>query len=454
MKCRIATVLAVLVSLMISIRVAGAQNLLEKLIMPGPLAEAHVKFEKECEKCHKPFSRAAQTQLCLDCHKEVSADRRQNSRFHGRHPDAAKRDCKYCHSEHKGRSADIIQFDRQTFNHGFADFDLKGMHKTAQCEGCHVAKTAYRKAPKQCFDCHKTDDPHKGRLGERCANCHNESSWRQVKTFDHGKTKFPLEGAHAKVSCATCHAGERYKDIERTCVACHRIQDVHAGRYGAKCETCHGTSEWKVARFDHDKTKFSLHGAHAKVKCDACHTGDLYRDKLATTCASCHGKTDPHKGKLGTRCERCHNESNWRQNVLFDHDLSRFPLIGLHAAVPCEECHRSTSYKDAPVACAKCHSDWHQGRIGSKCELCHNPNGWARWRFDHARQTRFKLTGAHEKIRCEACHTERNPRNLKLAIDCYSCHRKADAHNGTFGRACDRCHTTSDWRRLSIRNFR
>ena len=431
--------------------VVAAQNILEKLVIPGPVIQGHAKFEQECNKCHEPFSRQSQTRLCLDCHKETAADRRSHKGFHGLEPNAVKQECRHCHTDHKGREADINQLDRETFNHAYSNYQLKDAHKAVRCEGCHLPKVIFRKAPGRCFDCHKRADPHKSRLGEKCDGCHTESKWSKVKPYDHSKTKFALEGAHKDVGCATCHAGELYKDIARTCVSCHRLQDVHSGRYGPKCETCHNQSKWKTVRFDHDKTKYPLRGAHVRVKCDACHIGDIYRQKLATTCVSCHKKDDPHKNELGSHCERCHNDRNWRQESSFDHDITRFPLIGLHASVPCEECHRSPIYKNEPVACEKCHKDKHEGRLGSKCSYCHNPNGWTRWRYDHATQAKYPLTGAHRKIMCEACHTTKNSPNLKLATDCYYCHRKDDAHIGALGQLCERCHATEDWRKLTIR---
>lgn len=430
---------------------ASAQSVLEKLVMPGPLAEGHAKYEGECARCHEPYSRSSQTKLCLDCHKDITADRATGSGLHGRDRLAKAGDCKQCHTEHKGREADITQFDRETFSHDATNFALTGAHRTASCDGCHVGKAKFRKAPTVCFECHKKVEPHRGRLGERCENCHNVFKWRDTKPFDHGKTHFPLVGAHKDVRCTTCHAGEVYKELAVTCVSCHRLQDVHAGRYGEKCDSCHEQVKWRPGRFDHSKTHFPLRGAHEKVKCDSCHTGNLHRDKLATTCVSCHRKQDPHQGKLGERCERCHGETDWRKSVSFDHDLSRFPLVGLHATVPCEECHRSPTYKGEPTVCEKCHRDYHQGRLGGRCADCHNPNGWSRWRFDHARQTAWPLTGAHQKLVCEACHKAPSPPTLKLATDCYSCHRAADPHGGNYGRSCERCHVTTSWRKLSLR---
>jgi hypothetical protein len=131
----------------------------------------------------------------------------------------------------------------------------------------------------------------------------------------------------------------------------------------------------------------------------------------------------------------------------FDHDLTRFPLIGLHAAAPCESCHRTANYKEAPLACKECHKDTrHEGRLTVGCSRCHNPNGWDRWRFDHTRETRFTLTGAHTKAHCHACHQAKNVAKIELPRDCRGCHASDDAHQGSFGSNCEKCHTTATFK--------
>lgn len=415
--------------------------------MPGDVIEGHVKFEKTCESCHEPFSKESQRRLCLDCHKDVAKDIGGKTGLHGKRPDIGKVECKHCHTDHKGRKADIVQFDPQTFNHTFTDFELSGAHKTLQCQGCHASDKKYRSASLTCVGCHKKDDQHKGALGEKCAGCHNDETWSRQKPFDHAKTRFPLDGAHKDVKCAICHAGERYKDLPRACLSCHRADDAHGGRYGDKCESCHASAKWSKAHFDHDKTKFPLRGGHQKVRCDKCHTGDLFKQKLSVECVACHKKSDLHKGQLGERCARCHTETGWRKKVEFDHDLTRFPLIGLHVTVPCEECHRSNTFKDAPAACESCHKDTHhQGTLGSACSRCHNPNGFQRWIFNHDKQTMFVLTGAHKDLACRACHSSAVVQKVTVPTTCFGCHRSDDAHRGAFGRACDTCHTTETFR--------
>lgn len=436
------------VVLIATIGCAQGQRLIESLVIPGPVVEGHAKLESQCEKCHEPFSRATQSRLCLDCHKEIVGDRQERRGFHGKQIDARDRECRACHTEHKGRNADVVGLDRERFDHDLTNYRLVDAHRTVECNSCHAARTPFHKTSSKCADCHKKADPHKGRLGDRCDNCHSPTDWRNVKSFDHGKTKFPLEGAHKEVACATCHAGEAYKDLAQSCVSCHRIQDIHGERYGDKCETCHNQSKWKEAKFDHDKTKFQLRGAHAKAKCDVCHTGNLYRDKLNVACVTCHKNQDAHKGQLGDRCERCHNDADWRKNIAFDHDRTRFALTGEHAVAPCEGCHSSANYKDAPIQCEKCHKDSrHQGRLGANaaCGKCHNPSAWSRWKFDHGRATRFPLTGAHQRAKCESCHSVKNPPTLALPMACESCHK--DYHRGYLGQRpkCATCHDTSAW---------
>lgn len=434
-------------------RPALAQTLFEKLVMPGPLTQSHAKYEETCDKCHTPFKRETQSALCLDCHDKVAADRKSKQGFHGKSPAASSSECRHCHTDHKGRKHDIVLLDTDTFDHGQTDFMLEGKHAGVSCQGCHKPAKARRDTPTRCVDCHRSSDPHKGRLGEDCTSCHTPKTWRERKTFDHAKTKFPLVESHIKVPCGKCHAGEVYKGAPTTCSGCHGVQDVHKGELGSRCETCHQPKTWKTVKFDHARdTKFALRGAHKTAKCNACHAGNTYDVELPTTCNGCHGQQDPHKGSLGTSCARCHNESGWQKRVDFDHDMTRFPLIGLHAAVGCDSCHRSKSFKDTPRTCVACHADnEHKSRLGTECARCHTPNGWQRWTFDHQRESGFELTGAHAKRSCHACHSSPSSGRIKAPRTCIGCHSADDVHSGSFGQTCDTCHTTEDFRTPRLR---
>ena len=434
---------------------ASAQNSLEKLLMPGPLSSAHAKFEENCNNCHLAFSKKSQDKLCLGCHKPIQADRTASTGFHGRSPLMTGQNCNNCHTEHQGRDASIVWLGKDTFDHGQTDYPLTGAHRYVDCGDCHVKGKKYSEASSTCFGCHEKTQPHKGNLGEKCETCHQVSKWNVVAQFDHAKTAFPLQGKHASVKCQNCHLGEVYKGLPSTCNDCHAVQDVHEQRFGSKCETCHTVASWKDAKFDHAKnTRFALRGAHATANCQDCHHGN-FTVKLSMACIDCHVKQDVHKATLGKNCDDCHNEVAWRNDVKFDHDVTKYPLIGLHIAVACESCHKSAVFNEAKMECADCHQsdDTHHGRFTLACANCHSPNGWDRVDFDHATQTKFALTGAHAKTGCYDCHQQENVSSAKLPTTCYACHKAQDVHHGAYGQNCARCHTTATFKDAFIRRL-
>jgi hypothetical protein len=247
--------------------------------------------------------------------------------------------------------------------------------------------------------------------------------------------------------------------LATTCVGCHERDDndkAHKGRYGSRCESCHTARGWRAVTFRHERdARFALRGQHVETRCDACHAGSLYRDRLDAACPACHARDDRergHRGQLGNACESCHDERSWR-DVRFDHDRSGFPLKARHAGVACTRCHATPAFKDAKTSCASCHAkdDAHRARLGRKCEQCHSERDWKTATFDHARQTSFVLDGRHARIRCTACHVKPTPGRATLPSECISCHRNEDVHFTTKGLDCQRCHVATGWRDVTDR---
>lgn len=431
---------------------AWAQGL-ESVLAPGKLTEAHAKYEDDCKQCHVRFDRNAQDGLCLSCHEKVDGDMRSRSGLHGLRMPSTRQACRSCHTEHKGRAARIAEFDTQRFDHTATDFALRGEHLKTECRQCHMPAHKYRDAAHDCLSCHRKDDTHKGSLGPQCANCHTEVNWKQAK-FDHGKTRFALSGKHVDAPCADCHKDKNYKETPRACVACHRRVDEqkgHKGQFGEKCESCHGSTSWRTTTFNHDTdTRYILRGGHRQAECGACHTGPLYRQKLATDCIGCHRSDDKHKGSLGRECASCHTERDWKERSRFDHGKTAFALLGKHLQTECKACHKSALFKDAPTDCIGCHrkDDRHEGTLGENCASCHGERDWKNTagRFDHGR-THFALRNAHARttLACSACHLDL--RSLrKTPTECVACHRKDDRHEGQLGAQCQQCHGDSNWR--------
>lgn len=421
---------------------------IESIMAPGKLSRAHTKYEDDCAQCHVKFDRQGQDRRCLDCHKETRRDVEAHTGFHGKMKQQA---CRSCHTEHKGLDTRLYVLDKTQFDHKITDYTLQGKHQKVECEKCHVSGKLYRDAPSACSACHKKDDTHKGSLGQACADCHTESSWKETK-FDHSKTHFELTGKHADVKCAECHRDNVYKDTPQKCFSCHKKDDElkgHKGLYGEKCESCHASKSWKSILFKHDQdTKYVLNGKHRTAKCSACHTTNPYRERTSQACVSCHRKDDKHKDSLGRNCETCHSEKSWTETVRFDHAKTDFPLLGKHPKVECKSCHEGAMYRQASKECVACHKkdDKHAATLGTQCADCHTANDWKATLFKHDK-SRFRLRNAHaaQAVTCEACH-----KNVKSFRDtpmlCISCHKKDDKHEGQIGSQCENCHTDKDWK--------
>jgi hypothetical protein len=421
---------------------------LESVLSPGTIAAGHQKIEHDCSACHIRGDRQAQDGLCADCHKEVREDIRQHTGFHGRREPAA---CRSCHHEHKGRDKLLSAFDAKSFDHSKTDFALNDKHSSTECVKCHVAGKKWSAAPHECVACHLKDDVHKNGLGRACQDCHKTKSWRETE-FDHGKkTRFALVDKHEAARCDACHANGRYKETPRTCVACHRKDDEHKGHNGERCETCHGAKAWKPSTFNHDSdTHYALKDKHRQVKCNACHTAPIYKQKLGKACVDCHQKDDKHKESLGKDCAACHTERSWKEPPGFNHDKSRFPLLGKHAKTACKDCHTDTMFRQTASDCLACHrkDDKHLGSLGTACADCHRETSWKETtgRFDHQR-TRFPLRNAHAqaKVQCKACHAD--AAHFKdTGRDCIACHRKDDKHEASLGDRCEACHNDLNWK--------
>lgn len=448
---------ALATALLMASSIAAAQSL-ESAVMPGSVIQGHADLEGACQNCHIRFDRAAQRKLCLDCHKPVAADVNAGIGYHGR---IKERECRACHTDHRGRGARIVKLDETKFDHAQTDFALRGKHRGRTCASCHRAKAKFSQAPSDCVSCHRKEDKHKNGLGPKCENCHNESSWKEAR-FDHARTKFPLRLSHADptLKCTDCHLDNKFVDTPRECVSCHRqddLKDGHKGHFGARCESCHNEGEWKASIFRHDRdTHFSLLDRHRIAKCGSCHRAPLYKEKTPTRCVACHRADDNekgHRGSLGDKCDKCHNAKSWKGSS-FEHDRdTKFPLREKHKAAKCGSCHKDAAMREKlPQKCIACHEKddrdkGHKGRYGDKCETCHNEKAFKPSVFDHGRDTPFPLAGKHARAGCDSCH--RGPLyRSKTESRCLACHEKDDVHFGSFDLKCDTCHVADDWRKV------
>ena len=393
----------------------------------GPMAIRYNPISMACRSCH------------ADLHQGQFAARGSPS---GGRRDA--KDCSFCHP--------TASFGKTVFTHDdrrFTTFALAGKHAALSCDACHrpvqlaadvrdgplsTAAANLRGVPRR-FSSRRLQGVRAlkraasvvvallaasaARFGEaaprraravapaspsaatNCAACHVETGWTQIR-FDHERTGFPLEEAHARLGCRACHQRDFRARVPDSCSGCHR--DRHAGELGLHCEGCHDENSWRNTLFGPDThrfTSFPLTGKHAVIPCRECH-GDL-RDmtfsRAPVPCVGCHRvdyeaarsrSVDHVAAGFDTACQTCH--STWRFSpARFEaHDLCFLVSTGPHRAIPCAQCHTtvtglalSGSCATGTSRCVGCHAhecarsdQQHQNVMGyscadRKCYECH-----------------------------------------------------------------------------------
>src|SRR5437879_3036429 len=446
----------------------------------------------ECTQCHvKPvFTNAGKN--CQDCHTDV-------------HQRKMGTNCAQCHTVQGWNTA--VQQVKEHQNR----FPLLGAHAAVQCEDCHkgAAVGQFKGLSTACVSCHradfqKTTNPNHvtSQFPQNCQMCHTFDSWIGA-TFNHAgpPANFPLTGAHATIACTTCHINNNYNltTPPNACgnSGCHLTtwqQTTNPNHSAAptvfpvaNCSTCHTTTTWTTATFDHSTTGFPLTNSHqlapaGKVTaCTDCHINNNYNlttPPNACGNSGCHlttwqQTTNPVHSSAGApfaaaNCSTCHNTIAWT-TAAFDHSTTGWPLTGSHQMSPagkvnaCTDCHVSNNYTftSANTDCYGCHKTAWQSTttLGGgvpnhvaanfptpMCLSCHDTVLWSDGKFDHS-TTGFPLQGPHMLPprttvtgaigpmvnACTDCHTGGNYTAGYPTMDCYGCHQTYYTNAQTYG---------------------
>ena len=260
---------------------------------------------------------------------------------------------------------------------------------------------------------------------------------------------FPLTGKHAELTCQNCHSNMTYAGTPNQCAVCHSNVVPINHFDGMVCSTCHTTSAWKPASFDH--------AAVGATDCQSCHSGDKPNNHFSGQCSSCHNTNAwkpasfDHAVAGATDCQGCHS-GNKPNN---------------HFSGQCSSCHNTNAWKPANLDhaaagltdCQGCHSgNKPNNHFSGQCSSCHNTNAWKPANLDHAAAGLTDCQGCHSGNKpnnhfsgqCSSCHTTNawKPASFSHAnagaTDCQSCH-SGDKPNNHFSGQCSSCHNTNSW---------
>lgn len=164
----------------------------------------------------------------------------------------------------------------------------------------------------------------------------------------------------------------------------------------------------------------------------------------------------PHGKNLSLDCENCHSQNTWKvniQEIKFDHNKTKFELIGQHKRVDCRKCHVELKFENTKSDCFDCHKDIHKTSVGFDCKRCHSTFSWLIEDINIIHNnSRFPLVGNHKNLNCQRCHKSFALLSFEVIdIECYSCHKKdyESASNPNhllagFPRICNDCHNIYD----------
>jgi nitrate/TMAO reductase-like tetraheme cytochrome c subunit len=279
-----------------------------------PLAGGHLAVT--CAGCHGDGVFRGKPMTCVSCHQAKFNATTKPSHTASGFPTT----CETCHS--------VNAWTPASFNHATTRFPLTGLHASVSCTGCH-GDGVFKGKTMLCSGCHQakyaaTTKPKHTTVAfaTTCESCHTTAGW-VPSSWSHSVTRFPLTGAHVSQTCLACHGDLVYRGKSMVCSSCH-LTDYNTttnpnhktAAFPTTCESCHTTTQWKGATFNHDGW-FPIYSGKHKAKwttCTQCHTNSAnYKD---FTCLTCHEHAQTtmdakHKGRNGYAyqsplCYSCH----------------------------------------------------------------------------------------------------------------------------------------------------
>jgi len=226
----------------------GSTAAWQRMANPGTLSEAHAFLDHNCSACHTPLKGAEATN-CIVCHaNDDDILQRQPTAFH-----ADVGNCQACHSEHRGRHAEMTKMDHSAL----ATIGRKQLQESASTDSEAAALLAWIKKSGpggarpphsdfvhpdlttnermlNCATCHQSDDRHFALFGNDCSSCHESTRWT-LPEFRH-------PSASSK-DCAQCHQAPPSHYMMHFKMISAKV----AGKPHAKvseCYTCHQTTSW------------------------------------------------------------------------------------------------------------------------------------------------------------------------------------------------------------------
>ncbi len=431
----------------------------------------HIPTSNQCDTCHtnytafKPakMNHAGTTAQCSTCHSGSYTAVNAQSKPLTHIPTSVQ--CDTCHSNgfvsfmpspmnHAGTASPVAAGNCITCHGDSAPYLIyNAQHKsanhvptTAQCDTCHRSLTTWATATYT----------HAATAAGTCDTCHKAGGAGLPKPSNHIPTTAQCDTCH-KSYTAFAPANMDHTGTAGNCLSCHNGSYVsvnaqarsaaHIPIGAQSCDTCHGTTVWKPAVYNHTGV--------AAGTCANCHNGTQALGKPANhlptsaACDVCHANFTAfapakmnHAGSTGPvsagNCSTCHSGTYLSINAQVK------PSTHVSTTAQCDTCHRSTTtwatatFSHDATAVGRC-STCHNGTTAlgkptthipssAQCDTCHkNYTGFRPAAMNHA-----GTTGPTAAGNCATCHG-----GAYVSVNALA---KPTTHIPVTGQ-CDTCHT-------------
>ena len=190
------------------------------------------------------------------------------------------------------------------------------------------------------------DDAHKGRLGNKCEQCHVETG---DNTFNHNTmSAFQLDGKHLEVRCADCHPSITFKprptDLLRLPPRARRSTRASTAR---GCEQCHSTRDVGGHQAAARRRRLLAQGHARQHRVRALPHATTARSPAPATSAS---TATARTTSTATRCRRAAASATRSGRSRRRGSITRrvgCNLTGLHRTIACFDCHKNGNFSGA-----------------------------------------------------------------------------------------------------------
>ena len=319
------------------------------------------------------------------------------------------------------------------------------------------------------------------RAGHACETCHTPSTWsNQREMFQvHNRTRFPLFAVAREAGLPGLPPRPAARPSTRprppsaapampaTYERDHEPEPRPAG-FSRRCEDCHRvTARAGRARPSRTRRRFPLAGGHAGLACARCHAGRRLTRLADARASPATSRTTPRASEPQPRRRRLPDaraspatRARAGGRPAFDHAATRFPLTGAHTAGRVRPLPRGRPATRAPPRTALAATrrtttaprtrTTGGGASRPRARAATPPEPGGR-RTSTTTQTRFPLTGAHQRVDCARCHvggryTGTPDGLLLLPPGRLRPHHEPEPRAAGFPTQCETCHTTNAWR--------